>query len=142
TGQDSQLWQAMDDAADQAALVFAAGGTYEVQTPAGFVTVAAGQRPSTVNGLQRRDGLGTTHHEAGTLWMGDDPAPPVTNSDPRFHRLPNAYALGPALQPTVGSPNPMLTSVALGRRLADHLVPQAPVPGEPPRALFNGVSLD
>jgi choline dehydrogenase-like flavoprotein len=142
TAQDIQLWQAMDDAADEAALVFAAGGAYEVQTPIGFVTVAAGQRPATVNGLQRRDGLGTTHHEAGTLWMGDDPASSVTDSDARFHDLANAYALGPALQPTVGSPNPMLTSIALGRRLADHLVPQAPVPGEPPRALFDGVSLD
>ena len=29
----------------------------------------------------RRDGLGTTHHEAGTLAMGDDPATSVTNAD-------------------------------------------------------------
>src|SRR5215210_442228 len=73
--------------------------------------------------------------------MGDNPATSVTNADARFH-IANAYALGPALQPTVGSPNPMLTSVALGRRLADHLIPMAPTPVEGPRSLFNGTDLD
>jgi choline dehydrogenase-like flavoprotein len=143
TARDNQLWQAMDTAADQTALVFAAGGDYEVQTPNGFVTVQAGQSASTVlPAAQRRDGLGTTHHEAGTLWMGDDPNTSVTDPNGRFHDVTNAYALGPALQPTVGSPNPMLTSIALGRRLADHLAPVAPLPGEPPRSLFNGANLD
>jgi choline dehydrogenase-like flavoprotein len=142
TAKDNQLWQAMDTAADQAALVLAGGGAYEVQTPGGFVAVAAGQPASNVGGVQRRDGLGTTHHEAGTLWMGDDPASSVTDSNARFHHVANAYALGPTLQPTVGSPNPMLTSIALGRRLANHLVPVAPRLGEGPRSLFNGQNLD
>jgi hypothetical protein len=142
TAKDNQLWQAMDTAADQTALVFAGGGTYEVQTPGGFVAVAAGQPASNVAGVQRRDGLGTTHHEAGTLRMGDDPASSVTDSNARFHDVANAYALGPTLQPTVGSPNPMLTSIGLGRRLANHLVPLGPRPGEPPRSLFNGQNLD
>src|SRR5437879_6988737 len=34
----------------------------------------------------RRDPLGSTHHEAGTLRMGDDPATSVTDADCRFHR--------------------------------------------------------
>ena len=34
-----------------------------------------------------RDGLGTTHHEAGTLWMGTDPNASVVNLDGRFHNL-------------------------------------------------------
>src|SRR4051812_23367149 len=38
-----------------------------------------------------RDGLGSTHHEAGTLWMGSDAATSVTNSDGRFHHLNNVY---------------------------------------------------
>jgi Domain of Unknown Function (DUF1080)/GMC oxidoreductase len=142
TAKDNQLWQAMDTAADQTALVLAGGGAYEVQTPTGFVPVGAGQPASTVGGVQRRDGLGTTHHEAGTLWMGDSPASSVTDSNARFHDVANTYALGPTLQPTVGSPNPMLTSIALGRRLANHLVPVAPIPGEGPRSLFNGQNLD
>jgi hypothetical protein len=36
----------------------------------------------------------------------------------------------------------MLTGVALGRRLANHLIPVAPRPGEGPRDLFNGANLD
>jgi choline dehydrogenase-like flavoprotein len=146
TARDNQLWQAMDTAADQTALVFAGGGAYEVQTqvePPIFTPVAAGQPASTVLGTgQRRDGLGTTHHEAGTLRMGDNPNTSVTDSNARFHHVANAYALGPTLQPTVGSPNPMLTSIALGRRLANHLLPLPPRPGEPPLSLFNGQNLD
>jgi choline dehydrogenase-like flavoprotein len=142
TAHDNELWQSMDTASDQAALVFAGGGAYEVQTSTGFVPVAAGQPASTVDGVQRRDGLGTTHHEAGTLWMGDDPASSVTDSDARFHDVANAYALAPSVQPTVGSTNPMLSAIALGRRLANHLVPLAPSPGDGPRSLFNGQNLD
>ena len=142
TAKDNELWQSMDTAADEAALVFAAGDAYELQTSAGFVAVAAGQPASTVEGVQRRDGLGTTHHEAGTLWMGNDSASSVTDSDARFHHVANAYALGPSLEPTVGSTNPMLSAIALGRRLANHLVPLAPSPGEGPRSLFNGQDLD
>lgn len=139
---DDALWQAMDTAADEAALVLAGGRAYEVQTPEGFVAVDVGRRASEVSTAGRREGLGTTHHEAGTLWMGSDPATSVTDPDARFHGVANAYALGPALQPTVGSPNPMLPNIALARRLADHLVPVAPSPGEGARALFNGVDLD
>jgi hypothetical protein len=70
----------------------------------------------------RRDGLGTTHHEAGTLRMGTG-ADAVTDTDARVIGTVNAYVAGPALFPTVGSPNPMLTGIALARRLARHLVP-------------------
>ena len=146
SARDNQLWQAMDTAADETALVFAASGAYEIQTqsnPPTFVTVPAGTAASTILGAaQRRDGLGTTHHEAGTLWMGNNPGSSVTDSNARFHDVANAYALGPCLQPTVGSPNPMLTSIALGRRLANHLVPMAPRLGEGPRSLFNGQNLE
>jgi hypothetical protein len=69
----------------------------------------------------RRDNLGTTHHDAGTLWMGDSPATSVTNDFGRVHDTTNCYVAGPALFPSVGSPNPMLTGTALGRRTADLL---------------------
>ena len=74
--------------------------------------------------------------------MGDSPANSVTDADARFHNIANAYAVGPAVQPTIGSPNPMLTGVALAHRLADHLVPVAATLGEGPRTLFNGVDSD
>ena len=80
---------------------------------------------------RNRDGLGTTHHEAGGLWMGTDPAASVTTPDGRMHHVVNAFAAGPCLLPTIGSPNPMLSGVALARRLADRLVaPLSPPPLE------------
>jgi choline dehydrogenase-like flavoprotein len=69
-----------------------------------------------------RQGLGETYHEAGTLWMGDDPASSITDLDGRFHHVANAFAADQAAFPTVGSVNPVLTGIALARRLAEHLV--------------------
>jgi hypothetical protein len=119
---DLDLWDAMDQAADAVAAVFAGGpGAYEVLS-------------------KRRDGLGTTHHETGTLWMGDNPTTSVTNPEGRFHHVQNAYVLGPALLPTIGSPNPMLTGIALARRTGDLVLPPlVPPPPEPGFAyLFDG----
>lgn len=114
SAKDNLLWDAMDKAANDIANIFANG------------------KPLTILG-KRRDGLGTTHHEAGTLRMSDDAAKGVTNLDGRFHQVPNVYAVGPALFPTIGSPNPMLTGIALVRRTVDQLVPAVP----PPEAGFN-----
>src|SRR2546427_10011691 len=69
----------------------------------------------------RRDAEGSTHHDAGTLWMGTDPATSVTNEFGRIHDTTNCYVDAPALFPSLGSPNPMLTGVALSRRTADLL---------------------
>jgi hypothetical protein len=122
TADDGELWDAMDKAAEDVALAFANGLPYEVLTEDGFRPVAAGASALTVlSRPDRRDGLGATHHEAGTLAFGEDPATSVTNADARFHRVPNLYVAGPALFPTVGSSNPMLTGTALARRLAHHL---------------------
>jgi choline dehydrogenase-like flavoprotein len=141
---DMALWEAMDQASDEVAKVFAGGNNFEVLTSSGMVAATPATDLSQVVPYTdlalggRRDGMGTTHHEAGPLSMGDDLNNSVTNSDGRFHFVSNAYVAGPALFPTVGSPNPMLTGVALARRLADHLVvpPFAPEPGF--TMLFNG----
>lgn len=103
---DDELWDAMDQNAQDIANVLAGGQPFEVVGPL------------------RHDGLGTTHHESGGLQMGDDPATSVTNADGRFWHIDNTYVVGPALFPTIGSPNPMLTGIALSRRLADHLIPK------------------
>jgi choline dehydrogenase-like flavoprotein len=68
-----------------------------------------------------RDGLGTTYHESGTLWMGDDPATSVTDPNGRFHHVANAYCADQALFPTVGSSNPALTGLTLTRKIAEHI---------------------
>ncbi len=142
--EDNTLWNAMDTASDDVALVFANGQPYEVLVGNSFVSLAAGQRAQTVLPFAspRRDGLGTTHHEAGTLASGDNPAQSVTDGDTKFHEVTNLYAAGPAVFPSVGSPNPMLTGTALARRLADKLAqftPTAPDPGF--TVLFDGTSL-
>jgi hypothetical protein len=147
TDGDRMLWDAMDEASDAVARVFAGGEDFEVMTPAGFMTVAADANlrqvlpylPIADKG--RRDGLGTTHHEAGTLHMGDDPSRSVTDANGRFHFVTNAYAAGPALFPTIGSPNPMLTGVALARRMADQLATPPPLVADPGfTLLFDGAS--
>ena len=139
--EDGILWNAMDTATDQVALIFANGRPYEVLSGPAFQPVAANQPASAVLAFpNRHDGLGTTHHEAGTLAMGDDPNTSVTNANARFHRVPNLYAAGPSLFPTVGSPNPMLTGTALARRLADNLA--APFIAQAGfTSLFDGASL-
>jgi choline dehydrogenase-like flavoprotein len=109
TQKDGDTWNAMDAAADQVRAIFAA--------PAGAVDI-----------MRNRDGLGTTHHEGGTLRMGISPTDSVTTPNARFHHVVNAYVAGPALLPSLGSPNPMLSGVALARRIAEHLVAALPPP--------------
>jgi choline dehydrogenase-like flavoprotein len=72
-----------------------------------------------------RDPLGSTHHEAGTLWMGTDPATSVTDSNGRFHHIANAYCTGQPLFVTVGSVNPTLTGLVLSRKVAEAVVARA-----------------
>jgi choline dehydrogenase-like flavoprotein len=64
-------------------------------------------------------GLGTTYHESGTLWMGDDPSESVTDTTGRFHHIVNAYACDQSLFPTAGSANPVLTGLTLAHRVAE-----------------------
>jgi choline dehydrogenase-like flavoprotein len=154
TAKDFALWEAMDLTSNHVARVFANGHDFAVlgADDKTWTTIHANEdviarlgevlpnRYKSEGG--RRDGLGTTHHEAGTLRAGDDPTRSVTNANGHFHHVANVYATGPALFPSVGSPNPMLTGIALARRLADQLtappVPFVPADGFTP--LFDGVS--
>lgn len=63
--------------------------------------------------------------------MGDNIADAVTNDFGRIHDTTNCYVASPALFPTLGSPNPMLTGVALARRTGD-LLNGAVLPGPDP----------
>jgi choline dehydrogenase-like flavoprotein len=140
---DLALWEAMDKASDDAAHIFGGGLEFEVFTPQGIKKAkpASGGQPRTdlktllfyapnndpnPANRGRRDGLGTTHHEAGTLRLGNSAGSSVTDPNCRFHNVNNTYVAGPALFPTIGSPNPMLTGIALARRLGDHLMPEPP----------------
>jgi hypothetical protein len=114
---DFQLWQAMDQAAKDVAKAF---GVAQPSDPV-------------------RDGLGTTHHETGGLAMGEAASISVTLPDCRIRHVANAYVAGPALFPTIGSPNPMLTGVAMARRLGDALATSTPWTPDPGfNVLFDG----
>jgi choline dehydrogenase-like flavoprotein len=68
------------------------------------------------------DGIGTTYHEAGTLWLGTDFRKSVTDINARFHHVANAYCVDQSIFPTVGSANPVLTGIALSRRTAQSII--------------------
>jgi hypothetical protein len=71
--------------------------------------------------------------------MGAESSDSVTLPDGRLRHSKNAYVVGPALFPTIGSPNPMLTGVALARRLGDRLATPVPWTGDAGfQVLFNG----
>jgi len=69
-----------------------------------------------------QDGIGSTYHEVGTLWMGTDPEKSVTDTNGRFHHVTNAYCVDQALFPTSGSANPVLTGIALSRKIAESVI--------------------
>lgn len=154
TRNDRATWDAMDAVSDKIALIFAGSQPFDVLPNANSaITIPAGTPAQRLAALaafkNRRDDLGTTHHDAGTMRMGDTIADAVTNDFGRIHDTTNGYVAGPALFPTVGSPNPMLTGVALGRRTADLLNgqvlpgPEAVVSPQPEagfRPLFNGTA--
>ena len=150
TQNDRVTWSEMDTVADKIALIFAGTAPFDILAgPNRTIPVAAGTPADRLAALAafkaRRDDLGTTHHDAGTMRMGDNIADAVTNDFGRIHDTTNCYVAGPALFPTVGSPNPMLTGVALARRTGDLLnasvlpAPDPVPPLEPGfRSLFDG----
>jgi Domain of Unknown Function (DUF1080)/GMC oxidoreductase len=154
TNNDRATWTVMDAVSDKIALIFAGSELFEILASATrVILVPAGpvaDRLATLAAFTvRRDDLGTTHHDAGTMRMGDTIADAVTNDFGRIHDTTNCYVAGPALFPTLGSPNPMLTGVALGRRTGDLLNGNV-LPGPDPivspqpeigfRSLFDGTA--
>jgi len=117
---DMKAWQEMEDAA------------------VALANAVAGNSADIRNVKVNRNKIGTTHHEAGTLWMGA-PGQSVTDSFGKFHHLANAYVAGPALFPIIGSANPSLTATTLARRTADAIVSSRIVaPDLAFRPLFTG----
>jgi choline dehydrogenase-like flavoprotein len=145
---DKQTWDAMDALAEEVALIFANGQAFEILNAREGKTIPmpAGSSAADIKAAHpygdRRDAEGTTHHDAGTLWMGSDAATSVTNEFGRIHDTTNCYVAAPALFPSLGSPNPMLTGVALARRTADLLqagVLPKPVTGNAAAAGFTAL---
>ncbi len=97
---DAPMWRRMREACE--ALAAAMGGR--------------GVQP------EDRHEVGSTWHDAGTLFMGDDPRSSVTDTSGHFHHVANAVCVDQALFPTVGSANPVLTGLCLARKAAETLV--------------------
>ncbi len=112
------------------------GANIQYLTPSGWQS----QRPQPdANGKGFwQDKLGTTHHEAGTLFMGAAGAS-ITDTNGKFHDLTNVYVAGPAIFPTLGSANPSLTALSLARRTAQAIV-SANAPTTDPG--FTSLSMD
>ncbi|MDB6155597.1 MAG: hypothetical protein JWL90_4050 [Chthoniobacteraceae bacterium] len=68
------------------------------------------------------DGVGTTYHESGTLWMGEHPDKSVTDVHGHFHHVTNAFCVDQAIFPAVGSSNPVPTGLALSGMVSDYLL--------------------
>ena len=153
TNVDRATWNDMDAVSDKIALIFAGDEPFEILAGNTVIPVPAGTRPARLAALaafkSRRDDLGTTHHDAGTMRMGSNIADAVTNDFGRIHDTTNCYVAGPALFPSAGSPNPMLSGVALARRTGD-LLNASVLPGPEPivspqaeagfRPLFDGTA--
>ena len=70
----------------------------------GLANQLAGNNPADLQVTsQGRDGLGTTYHEAGTLWMGTNPQASVTDTNGRFHHIVNVFCADQSLFVTAGS---------------------------------------
>jgi hypothetical protein len=136
---DNDLWQAMDAACRELAVAIANGGPIQYLSRPNDTANAHWQDAPPSRPLGQ-DTLSSTHHEAGTLWMGTQAQQSVTDHLGRIWELQNLFAVGPALLPTIGSPNPMLSGVALARRTADKLLPPTvlPAPETNFRRLFDG----
>jgi hypothetical protein len=120
TNADEQLWTTMDNAAIQIAQKLSDDDPSNIQylyDKDGTGSKWHNDPPANLS-IKVRDGLGTTHHEAGTLWMGTDSNSSITDLNGRFHHINNAYVAGPAIFPAIGSANPSLTALALARRTA------------------------
>lgn len=157
TPADETLWNVMDNAALALALKLADNNPANLQyfynktgslNQPGAAWHNEPPPPSTSHNRDDpankvRDGLGTTHHESGPLWMGTDSTKSVTDLNGRFHHVTNAYVASPALFPTIGSANPTVTGLALARRTASAIVRELVPVLEPGfQLLFDGSLAD
>jgi choline dehydrogenase-like flavoprotein len=136
---ENDLWDAMNATAAQIAAGFSAFGSVQYLSRPNDAGNSHWQTTPPVSDLCK-DTLSSTHHEAGTLWMGDAAASSVTDHTGRIWETGNLHAVGPALLPTIGSPNPMLSGVALARRAARKVIAAPSVAAADPgfRYLFDG----
>lgn len=120
TNNDKNLWIEMDKAAfDLAAAI--SGGAANIQYWNGNGWQNQQPQPDAAGKKFWQDKLGTTHHEAGTLFMGAAGSS-FTDTNGKFHTTDNVYVAGPAIFPSLGSANPSLTALSLARKTAQAII--------------------
>lgn len=125
TPNDRKLWTAMDKSALSLAIAIAKNpANIEYWNAPNNQWQSAPLQPDANGRGFWQDFLGTTHHEAGTLFMGA-PGASITDNNGKFHTRTNAYVVGPAVFPTLGSANPSLTAISLARRTANAIISAA-----------------
>jgi choline dehydrogenase-like flavoprotein len=67
-------------------------------------------------------GLSGGQHQAGTCRMGDDPKTSVVNRYGQVHDVENLFVADGSVHVTNGAFNPVLTIMAIGYWVADHIV--------------------
>lgn len=137
TQNDRNLWAAMDKSAFDLAGALAKSPANIQYRNSQTKQWQANQPQPDAGGRGFWQDSWTTHHEAGTLFMGN-PGASITDTNGKFHTIANVYVAGPALFPTLGSANPSLTALTLARRTAAAIVQAAtpvPQPGFTPLSL-------
>jgi hypothetical protein len=104
TNNNHAAWDAMDAIADKIALILVGNEPFEIlPNTASAVPVPVGsraQRHAIFRDFRnRRDDLGTTHHDAGTMRMGNNIAGAIINDFSRIHDGVNSSIVNPALSP-------------------------------------------
>lgn len=120
TQEDDVFWQEMDKKALQLMLEVAGDTNLIEFRQEKDKDIWGNLIPENLRGF--RDGLGTSYHESGTLWMGTDANTSVTNTSGRFHNYNNLYCVDQSIFPTVGSANPVLTGLVLTRKVVTDLL--------------------
>lgn len=113
---DDAIWTEMHDTGHAIARQLAGNGPLE------YKNNIQGHADYSLGAVKRQQGMGTTFHDAGTLWMGSDPDMSVTDVNGHFHHVTNAYCADQGLFTTVGSANPVLTGLTLARKVAEDIV--------------------
>lgn len=70
-------------------------------------------------------------HICGTMSMGKDPRTSVVDEFGRAHDHENLFIVGTGVLPTAGTSNSTQTAIAVGLRMAQHILPLAEQPGAP-----------
>jgi hypothetical protein len=120
---DQKVREAQTAAADAYVAALAGVDVNEVRTRRinGDQTAIDG-KVSFFQGGSQEDAPGTTYHECGTLWMGENPSTSVTDVSGRFHHVANVACVDQVLFPTAGSANPVPTGLTLSRMVTRRLL--------------------